>query len=128
MKSALLNVGALQTGLGSHTTYRTKTMKKIAILAGDGIGPEVIGQAVRVLNTLRRFDFEYNAEEALVGGAAYAVHGHPLPEETLALAREADAILLGAVGDWKYDGLERALRPEQAILGLRKELGLFANL
>jgi len=103
-------------------------MKKIAILAGDGIGPEVIEQAMRVLNALRRFDFEYNAEEALVGGAAYAVHGHPLPEVTLALAREADAILLGAVGEWKYDGLERALRPEQAILGLRQELGLFANL
>ncbi len=103
-------------------------MKKIAILGGDGIGPEVVEQAMRVLNALRRSGFEYNAEEALIGGAAYAAHGHPLPEATLALAREADAILLGAVGDWKYDALERALRPEQAILGLRKELDLFANL
>ncbi len=103
-------------------------MKKIAILAGDGIGPEVLEQAVHVLDALRHFGFEYSGEEALIGGVAYAAHGHPLPQATLALAREADAILLGAVGDWKYDTLERALRPEQAILGLRRELDLFANL
>src|SRR5258706_7292447 len=66
-------------------------------------------------------------EEALVGGAAYEAHGHPLPESTLKLAKDADALLFGAVGDWKYDKLERALRPEQAILGLRKNLQLFAN-
>ena len=72
-------------------------------------------------------DLDFELETALVGGAAYEAHGHPLPASTLALAKAADAILFGAVGDWKYDKLERALRPEQAILGLRKNLGLFAN-
>ena len=97
---------------------------KIAVLAGDGIGPEIVAQAKKVLAALgERFEIE----EALVGGAAYEAHGHPLPEATLALAKAADAVLFGAVGDWKYDTLERALRPEQAILGLRKHLGLFAN-
>jgi 3-isopropylmalate dehydrogenase len=98
---------------------------KIAILPGDGIGPEIVEQAVRVLGAL---DLRFETETALVGGAAYEAHGHPLPEATLALAQAADAVLFGAVGDWKYDRLERALRPEQAILGLRKHLGLFANL
>jgi 3-isopropylmalate dehydrogenase len=98
---------------------------KIAILPGDGIGPEIIAQAVKVLRAL---DLRFETEEAPVGGAAYAASGHPLPEATLALARAADAVLFGAVGDWQYDGLERSLRPEQAILGLRKELKLFANL
>ena len=98
---------------------------KIAILPGDGIGSEIVEQAVRVLAVL---DLALETETALVGGAAYEAHGHPLPESTLQLARDADAILFGAVGDWKYDRLERALRPEQAILGLRKHLGLFANL
>ena len=97
---------------------------KIAILPGDGIGTEIVHEAVRVLNVL---DLKFESETALVGGAAYEAHGHPLPESTLKLAKEADAILFGAVGDWKYDKLERALRPEQAILGLRKHLGLFAN-
>ena len=97
---------------------------KIAILPGDGIGTEIVAQAVRVLNVL---DLKFESETALVGGAAYEAHGHPLPESTLNLAKAADAILFGAVGDWKYDKLERALRPEQAILGLRKHLGLFAN-
>jgi 3-isopropylmalate dehydrogenase len=98
---------------------------KIAVLPGDGIGPEIIAEAVRVLRALgERFELEF----ADVGGAAYDRHGHPLPEATLKLAREADAVLFGAVGDWKYDRLERALRPEQAILGLRRSLGLFANL
>ena len=97
---------------------------KIAVLAGDGIGPEIVKQALKVLAALgERFEIE----QALVGGAAYDAHGHPLPDATLALARSADAVLFGAVGDWKYDTLERALRPEQAILGLRKHLGLFAN-
>jgi 3-isopropylmalate dehydrogenase len=98
---------------------------KIAILPGDGIGPEIIEQAVRVLNAL---DEKFEMETASVGGAGYEAHGHPLPEGTLKLAKEADAILFGAVGDWKYDKLERALRPEQALLGLRKNLNLFANL
>ncbi len=97
---------------------------KIAILPGDGIGTEIVAQALRVLQTL---ELKFETEQALVGGAAYDAHGHPLPEATLRLAQAADAVLFGAVGDWKYDTLERALRPEQAILGLRKSLGLFAN-
>ncbi len=97
---------------------------KIAVLPGDGIGPEIVAEAVKVLRTL---DLRFEMEEAPVGGAAYEVASHPLPEATLKLAKEADAVLFGAVGDWKYDTLERRLRPEQAILGLRKELGLFAN-
>ncbi|MFO6421198.1 3-isopropylmalate dehydrogenase [Hylemonella sp. W303a] len=97
---------------------------KIAVLPGDGIGTEIIAEAVKVLKAL---DLKFEMETAPVGGAAYEAAGHPLPESTLKLAKEADAILFGAVGDWKYDKLERALRPEQAILGLRKHLGLFAN-
>lgn len=98
---------------------------KIAVLPGDGIGKEIIEQAVRVLQALgESFSLEY----ADVGGAAYESSGHPLPDATLKLAQAADAVLFGAVGDWKYDKLERHLRPEQAILGLRKHLGLFANL
>ena len=85
---------------------------------------EIVAQAERVLGAL---DLRFETERALVGGAAYEAHGHPLPDATLALANEADAVLFGAVGDWKYDTLARALRPEQAILGLRKGLGLFAN-
>ena len=99
--------------------------KKIAILPGDGIGPEITDQAVRVLGAL---GLDLELKTAPIGGAAYDLHGHPLPPETLRLAQESDAILFGAVGDWKYDKLERALRPEQAILGLRKAMGLFANL
>jgi 3-isopropylmalate dehydrogenase len=98
---------------------------RVALLPGDGIGPEVISEARRVIDALGlriRFD------EGLVGGAAYKVTGLPLPPETLEIARAADAILFGAVGDPNCDALERHLRPEQAILGLRKELGLFANL
>ena len=97
---------------------------KIAVLPGDGIGTEIVAEAVKVLNTL---DLKFEMETALVGGAAFDAHGHPLPDSTLKLAKEADAILFGAVGDWKYDTLDRPLRPEQAILGLRKNLGLFAN-
>jgi 3-isopropylmalate dehydrogenase len=97
---------------------------KIAVLPGDGIGPEIVAQAVNVLNALGE---SFTLEEAPVGGAGYEAAGHPLPDSTLALAKAADAILFGAVGDWKYDSLERALRPEQAILGLRKHLQLFAN-
>jgi 3-isopropylmalate dehydrogenase len=97
---------------------------KIAVLPGDGIGTEIVAEAVKVLQAL---DLRFEMETALVGGAGYEAHGHPLPESTLKLAKEADAILFGAVGDWKYDTLDRPLRPEQAILGLRKHLGLFAN-
>ena len=97
----------------------------IAIMAGDGIGPEVTAEARRVLEAL---DLGLGFEDGLVGGAAYRAQGHPLPDETLALAKRADAILFGAVGEPAFDALERAMRPEQAILGLRKALGLFANL
>ncbi|MDR5800956.1 3-isopropylmalate dehydrogenase [Caballeronia sp. LZ001] len=97
---------------------------KIAVLPGDGIGPEITAEAVKVLNALGE---KFELEEAPVGGAGYEAKGHPLPDATLQLAKDADAILFGAVGDWKYDKLERALRPEQAILGLRKHLQLFAN-
>lgn len=99
---------------------------KIAVFAGDGIGPEVTREAVRVLEALQLPGLEL--VEGDVGGAAYRKHGHPLPEATLDIARASGAILFGAVGDFGLDGLERHLRPEQAILGLRKELGLFANL
>ena len=98
---------------------------RIALLPGDGIGPEVIAEAVRVLGAI---GLPFTFQEALVGGAAYKAVGHPLPAETLEIARVADAILFGAVGDPDCDALERHLRPEQAILGLRKELALFANL
>ncbi len=98
---------------------------KIAVLQGDGIGPEIIAEAVKVLNALGE---PFEMETAPVGGAGYEAKGHPLPEDTLKLAKEADAILFGSVGDWKYDTLARELRPEQAILGLRKHLSLFANL
>ncbi len=97
---------------------------KIAVLPGDGIGPEIVAEAVKVLDAL---DLPFEMETAPVGGAAYEASGHPLPEATLNLAKAADAVLFGAVGDWKYDTLDRPLRPEQAILGLRKHLGLFAN-
>ena len=98
----------------------------VAILAGDGVGPEVVAEARRVLEALRLPQMQF--EDGLVGGAAYKASGHPLPEETLQLARRADAILFGAVGDPDCDNLERHLRPEQAILGLRSALKLFANL
>ena len=97
---------------------------KIAILPGDGIGTEIVAESVNVLNAS---DLKFEMETALVGGAAFEAYGHPLPPATLQLAKDSDAILFGAVGDWKYDTLDRPLRPEQAILGLRKNLGLFAN-
>ncbi|MFA5704270.1 MAG: 3-isopropylmalate dehydrogenase [Advenella sp.] len=98
---------------------------KIAVLPGDGIGKEIVDQAVRVLTALK---LDIALEEAPVGGAAYDQLGHPLPPSTLELAKNSNAILFGAVGDWKYDSLPREHRPEQAILGLRKNMGLFANL
>ena len=99
---------------------------KIAVLPGDGIGPEIMREAVKVLRTLG--DLKLDLQEAPVGGTAYDQTGDPLPAGTLELAKSADAVLFGAVGDWKYDKLPREKRPEQAILGLRRELGLFANL
>ena len=97
---------------------------KIAVLPGDGIGTEIVAEAIKVLKVL---DLDMTVETALVGGAAFEAHGHPLPPATLKLAMDSDAVLCGAVGDWKYDTLDRPLRPEQAILGLRKNMGLFAN-
>ena len=97
---------------------------KIAVLPGDGIGKEITAEAVKVLKGL---GLGFELEHGLVGGAAYEAQGHPLPESTIKLAQQADAVLFGAVGDWKYDKLERQYRPEQAILGLRRHLGLFAN-
>jgi len=101
---------------------------KIALLAGDGIGPEILREAVRVLDVLRGEGLKIETEEALVGGAAYDAHGDPLPEATLKLAKEADAILFGAIGGPQYDKLPRNKRPERAILDLRKECDFFANL
>jgi 3-isopropylmalate dehydrogenase len=101
---------------------------KIAVLAGDGIGPEIVGQAVKVLNALTKDGLKLELEEAPFGGAGYDAEGDPLPERSLKLAKEADAVLCGAVGGPKYDALPRPQRPEQGILRIRKELGLFANL
>ncbi len=105
-------------------------MYKIALLPGDGIGPEIVPQAVRVLQAVgEKFNREFQFQTALIGGAAYDATGHPLPEETLAVCRSSDAILLGAVGGPKWDNLEPELRPERgALLPLRKKLGLYANL
>ena len=99
---------------------------KIAVLAGDGVGPEVIAEAVKVLGALDGLRLE--VERAPVGGAAYDQERDPIPEATLSLAKKADAVLFGAVGGPQYDALPRDKRPEQAILRLRKELDLFANL
>jgi 3-isopropylmalate dehydrogenase len=101
---------------------------KIAVLAGDGIGPEIVAQAVKVLGALKRDGLVVELEHAPFGGAGVDAHGDPLPETTLKLAREAEAVLCGAVGGPRYDALPRPQRPEQGILRIRKELGLFANL
>jgi 3-isopropylmalate dehydrogenase len=101
---------------------------KIAVLAGDGIGPEIIAQAMKALEVLRRDGLKLELEAAPYGGAGYDAHGDPLPESTLKLARAADAVLCGAVGGPQYDALPRDKRPEQGILRIRKELQLFANL
>ena len=98
---------------------------KIAVLPGDGIGPEIVAQAVKVLNAL---NISIEMKEAPIGGAGYEAAGDPLPADTLKLAKESDAVLLGAVGDWKYDTLPRDMRPERGLLRIRKELNLFANL
>jgi 3-isopropylmalate dehydrogenase len=101
---------------------------KIAVLPGDGIGPEITAQAVKVLKSLAKSGLKLEMEEAPIGGAGYDAAGDPLPEATLRLAREADAVLLGAVGGWQYDTLPRDMRPERGLLRIRKELNLFANL
>jgi len=102
---------------------------KIAVLPGDGIGPEIMAEAVKVLDLLQSaHGLSATLETAHVGGAGYDAYGHPLPEETLAVARSADAILLGSVGGPQWEKLERHLRPEQGLLGLRSELSLFSNL
>jgi 3-isopropylmalate dehydrogenase len=101
---------------------------KIAVLPGDGIGPEIIAQAAKLLDFLRSEGMAIETETAAVGGAGYDAMGNPLPPATLKLAQDADAVLFGAVGGWQYDKLPRESRPEQALLALRKELGLFANL
>ncbi|MDD5240162.1 MAG: 3-isopropylmalate dehydrogenase [Sulfuricella sp.] len=101
---------------------------KIAVLPGDGIGPEIVAQAVKVLKALSGEGVKIEMEEAPIGGAGYDAAGDPLPAATLKLAQDADAVLLGAVGGWNYDTLPRPMRPEQGLLRIRKELNLFANL
>ena len=101
---------------------------KLAVLAGDGIGPEIVAQATKVLRALGQDGLNIEMEEAPFGGAGFDAHGDPLPQASLKLAQQADAVLCGAVGGPKYDALPRAQRPEQGILRIRKELGLFANL
>lgn len=102
---------------------------KIAVLGGDGCGPDVVEEGIKVLNAIaKKYNIEFNYEYGLIGGCAYDKYGNPLPEETLTLAKNSDAVFLGAVGDWKYDTLPPEVRPEKALLGIRKELNLFANL
>ncbi len=101
----------------------------ICLLGGDGIGPEVTDEAVKIMNAVgEKYDMKFNFTKALIGGCAYEKYGVPLPDETLEIAKKSDAVLLGAVGDWKYDTLPPAVRPEKALLGIRKGLNLFANL
>ena len=102
--------------------------KQIAVLQGDGIGPEIIGQAVKVLDKLIEHGLDARYEYGLLGGSAYDAHGSPYPEATQTLCRKADAVLLGAVGGPQYDNLERSVRPERGLLAIRKDLNLFANL
>ena len=102
--------------------------KKIAVLPGDGIGPEIVAEAVKVLDTLKSDGLNIEMQEAPVGGAGYDTSGKPLPDDTLALAKESDAILLGAVGGYKWESLDISVRPEKGLLGLRSELELFSNL
>ena len=102
--------------------------KKILVLPGDGIGQEIVAEAVKVINALQVSGLDVELTEGLIGGAAYDATGSPLPEETLKLAKESDAILLGAVGGYKWESLDISVRPEKGLLGLRAELDLFANL
>ncbi|HNB64637.1 MAG TPA: isocitrate/isopropylmalate family dehydrogenase, partial [Rhodocyclaceae bacterium] len=101
---------------------------KILVLPGDGIGPEIMEQALRVLDALRGDGLSFEVEHGLLGGSAVDATGTPFPEATRALARAADAVLLGAVGGPQWDALPRDQRPERGLLGIRKELNLFANL
>lgn len=112
---------------GAHYKRQTKMTKKIAILRGDGIGPEIIAQAVRVLDKLVEQGLDVHYEYAPLGGEAYDQFGAPYPEFTQNLCRQADAVLLGAVGSPQYDQLDRPLRPERGLLAIRKDLNLFAN-
>lgn len=106
-----------------------KQTKKIAVLAGDGIGPDIIAEAIKVLKVVeQKFGTSYDFKDYLVGGIAIDETGEPLPAETLQAAKESDAVLLGAVGGYKWDNLPGNKRPEAALLGLRKQLGLYANL
>ena len=103
---------------------------KIALLPGDGVGPEIIDEGVKVLKAVEqkyKGEISFEFEKALIGGCAYDAYKTPLPQSTIDLAKNADAVYLGAVGDWKYDALPPELRPEKALLGIRKELNLFAN-
>ena len=102
--------------------------KKIAVLPGDGIGQEIVAEAVKIIKALQADGLDVEMKEGLVGGTAYDETGSPLPEETLTLAKESDAILLGAVGGYKWESLDISVRPEKGLLGLRAELDLFANL
>jgi len=102
--------------------------KKIAVLPGDGIGPEIVAEAVKVLEKLGQEGLDISLDYGLIGGAAYDETGTPLPEETLTLSKQADAILLGAVGGYKWESLDISVRPEKGLLGIRSELNLFANL
>jgi 3-isopropylmalate dehydrogenase len=102
--------------------------KKIAVLAGDGIGPEIVAEAVKVLEKLKTEGLDIELDYGLIGGAAYDETGTPLPEETLKLAQQADGILLGAVGGYKWESLDISVRPEKGLLGIRSALNLFANL
>jgi 3-isopropylmalate dehydrogenase len=134
------NGAAIVLGTGEGAAFATSRLPdwspsteiggrvKIAVLPGDGIGPEVVGEALRVLDALAGAGLPIETEQAPIGGAGYDAARHPLPEQSLSLARAADAVLLGAVGGPRYDTLPRELRPEQGILAIRKALGLFANL
>ena len=111
----------------AQATETKRNVMKIAVLPGDGIGPEVIAQATKILKSLERKGLPIEMAEGLIGGAAYDVKGHPLPSETLSLVGEADAILFGAEGGFQYETLPRGLRPGDGLLGLRKSLDLYAN-
>jgi 3-isopropylmalate dehydrogenase len=115
--------------LPGYSIKKVKTMaKKILVLPGDGIGQEIVAEAVKVIKVLQADGLDVEMEEALVGGTAYDATGTPLPDETLTKAKEADAVLLGAVGGYKWESLDISVRPEKGLLGLRAELDLFANL
>ncbi len=127
-KAAQLNVITLSRKRERKQKPRGIEEMKIAVLPGDGIGPEIMTQALRVLNVFKNEGMPFEFTEAPLGGQAYDQYGHPYPEFTQTICRAADAVLLGAVGGPQYDNLDRPLRPERGLLGIRKDLGLFANL